>query len=45
MRYTFFPFGAVFVMFSFITMLRVKHGDSRPAEKKSALEQLGGGDD
>ena len=45
MRYTFFPFGAVFVVFSFITMLLVKHGDSRPTEKKSALEQLGGGDD
>ena len=45
MRYTFFPFGAVFVMFSFVTMLLVKHGDSRPTEKKSALEQLGGGDD
>ncbi|MBR5263080.1 MAG: MFS transporter [Clostridia bacterium] len=45
MRYTFFPFGAAFVMFSFITMLLVKHGDSRPTEKKSALEQLGGGDD
>ncbi len=45
MRYTFFPFGALFVVFSFITMLLVKHGDSRPTEKKSALEQLGGGDD
>ena len=45
MRYTFFPFGAAFVIFSFITMLLVKHGDSRPTEKKSALEQLGGGDD
>ena len=45
MRYTFFPFGAAFVMFSFVTMLLVKHGDSRPTEKKSALEQLGGGDD
>jgi hypothetical protein len=32
-------------MFSFVTMLLVKHGDSRPTEKKSALEQLGGGDD
>ena len=45
MRYTFFTFGAAFVMFSFVTMLLVKHGDSRPTEKKSALEQLGGGDD
>ena len=40
MRYTFFSFGAVFVMLSFVTMLTVKHGDSRPMEKKSVLEQL-----
>ena len=40
MRYTFFSFGAVFVMLSFVTMLMVKHGDSRPMEKKSVLEQL-----
>ena len=30
MRYTFFSFGALFVVFSFITMLFVKHGDSKP---------------
>ena len=40
MRYTFFSFGALFVVFSFVTMLLVKHGDSRPVQKKSALEQL-----
>ena len=40
MRYTFFSFGAVFVMLSFVTMLMVKHGDSRPIVKKSVLEQL-----
>ena len=40
MRYTFFTFGAAFVMFSFVTMLFVKHGDSVPAAKKSALEHL-----
>ena len=30
MRYTFFTFGTLFVVFSFITMLFVKHGDSKP---------------
>ncbi len=40
MRYTFFSFGAVFVIFSFITMLFVKHGDAKPMAKKSMLEQL-----
>ncbi len=40
MRYTFFTFGAVFVIFSFITMLFVKHGDSKAMPKKSALEHL-----
>ncbi len=40
MRQVFFLFGAIFVVFSFITMLFVKHGDARPAPKKSALENL-----
>ena len=40
MRYTFFAFGTAFVVFSFITMLFVKHGDSKPIPSKSALEQL-----
>ena len=40
MRAVFFAFGTIFVVFSFITMLFVKHGDSIP-EKLSALEQLG----
>ena len=40
MRYTFFAFGTVFVVFSFITMFFVKHGDSKPIQNKSALEQL-----
>lgn len=40
MRYVFFSFGAIFVIFSFITMFFVKHGDSIPTEKKSALEHL-----
>ena len=40
MRYTFFSFGAVFVIFSFITMFFVKHGDAKPASKKDLLESL-----
>ena len=40
MRYVFFAFGAIFVALSFVTMLFVKHGDSRPTEKKSAIEHL-----
>ena len=40
MRNVFFLFGAVFVVFSFITMFFVKHGDAKPAPKKSALENL-----
>ena len=45
MRQVFFLFGSVFVVFSFITMFFVKHGDSKPIEKKSVLEQLDAGDD
>jgi MFS family permease len=40
MRYMFFSFGTVFVLFSFVTMLFVKHGDSRVIEKKDLLEHL-----
>ncbi len=40
MRYTFFTFGTVFVMFSFVTMLMVKHGDTKPLAPKSRLECL-----
>ncbi len=40
MQYTFFIFGTVFVAFSFVTMLFVKHGDSKPLAKKSAIEHL-----
>ena len=45
MRNVFFLFGAAFVVFSFITMFFVKHGDSKPIEKKSVLESLDAGDD
>lgn len=44
MRNTFFPFAVVFVVLSFITMLFVKHGDSKP-EKQGALESLAGAED
>ena len=39
-----FPFAALFVAFSFVTMYFVKHGDSK-AEKVSALEAFGAADD
>ncbi len=45
MQYTFFIFGTIFVALSFVTMLFVKHGDSKPVAKKSALENLDVGDD
>jgi MFS family permease len=44
MRVVFFAFGTVFVALSFVTMLFVRHGDSK-AERQSALESLGGADD
>ena len=40
MRKVFFLFGCIFVVFSFVTMFFVKHGDSKILEKKSALEHL-----
>ena len=40
MRYVFFAFGTLFVMLSFVTMFFVKHGDSKPEQKNSALESL-----
>ena len=44
MRAMFFSFGTVFVVFSFITMFFVKHGDAK-AERQDALSALGGADD
>ncbi len=44
MRVMFFAFGTIFVVFSFVTMFFVKHGDAKP-EKVGALESLGGADD
>ena len=40
-----FWYGTLFVIFSFVTMLFVKHGDSKPAPKKDGLEYLDVGDD
>lgn len=37
---TLFPYAAVFSALSFITMLPVRHGDSKPRMKKSLLENL-----
>ncbi len=45
MREVFFLFGAAFVVLSFMTMFFVRHGDSKPPEKKSVLESLDAGDD
>ena len=36
-----FPYGALFVAASFVTMLFVKHGDSKPVPPKDKLEMLG----
>ena len=42
---TLFPFGTVFVVLSFITMLFVKHGDSKPAAtKESIIDSMGDAD-
>lgn len=39
-EHVFFIFGCVFVCFSFVTMLFVKHGDSKPGDAKQAIEHL-----
>ncbi len=41
---TLFPYAAIFVALAFLTMFFVRHGDSKPTEKKSALESLGADD-
>ena len=40
-----FPYAAIFVALSFVTMLFVKHGDSKPETPKEKLELLAGSDD
>ena len=37
---TLFPYATIFVGLAFVTMLFVKHGDSIPTQKKSALEHF-----
>lgn len=37
---TLFPYAAFFMAIAFVTMMMVKHGDSRPAPKKSTLEHF-----
>lgn len=37
---TLFPYATVFVALAFVTMAVVRHGDSKPAPKKDALEAL-----
>ena len=39
-----FPYASIFVALAFVTMLFVKHGDSKPVQKESALENLDVGD-
>ena len=43
--YPLFPYAAIFVIGSFITMLFVKHGDSKPEAPKDKLEMLAVTDD
>ena len=37
---TLFPYSVIFCVLAIITMSQVKHGDSKPVKKKSALENL-----
>ena len=38
--WTLFPYGALFVAFSFLTMLQVKHGDNKPSVPTDKLEMF-----
>lgn len=40
-----FPYATIFVALSFVTMLFVKHGDSKPTTPKDKMEMLAGADD
>lgn len=40
-----FPYGTIFVALSFVTMLFVKHGDSKPDKPKDKMEMLAVADD
>ena len=37
---TLFPYSVIFCILAFITMSQVKHGDSKPAKKANALDNL-----
>ena len=41
---TLFPYATVFVLLASVTMLFVRHGDSKPEPVRSKLEHFGGGD-
>ena len=41
---TLFPYATIFVAFAFVTMLFVRHGDSRPAQVESRLEAFADND-
>ena len=43
MRYL-FPYATIFVVASFVTMLFVRHGDSKPLPPKSRLDAFGATD-
>lgn len=40
-----FPYAAICVGLAFITMIFVRHGDSKPLARKDKMEMLAGGDD
>ena len=40
-----FPYATIFVALAFVTMIFVRHGDSKPTAPKDKLEMLGGADD
>jgi hypothetical protein len=37
---TLFPYAVVFCILAFITMSQVRHGDSKPMQKKDVLENF-----
>ena len=38
--WTLFPYGAIFVALSIVTMLQVKHGDNKPKMPEDKLEMF-----
>ena len=43
--YTLFPYSAIMVALSFVTICLAKHGDHKPLKKQSVLETFDAGDD